>query len=152
MLGLSVAGIASPCWRVPHRPRSRATTLAQAIAWSWWAGPQPGDRRLLLAARWRRDPGGRAAGDDQLADRTEVGSDEAVTTGRHRPHRVIGIPSTAPDLSRNWSWRGARPTMGSLPLGVRQRQPVAESGRSTRRDAQAWPAPRQRPPSGRAGA
>ena len=93
--GCQRPGVASPCGEC-RTAREQGDDAAEAVAWSWWAGLAAADRRLLLAARWRRDPWtGRPV--TISVDRAEVGSDETVTTGRHPFHPVT--PSTAWDLS-----------------------------------------------------
>ena len=94
--GCQRPGVASPCGDC-RTAREQGDDAAEAVAWSWWAGLAAADRRLLLAARWRRDPWtGRPVRIE--TEWTDVGSDGTITTGRHPFHPVT--PSTAWDLLR----------------------------------------------------
>ena len=91
-------GVASPCGECRTAREQATDQAAETIAWSTWAALTAARRRLLLAARWRRDPWtGRPV--SITIDRTEVDSDgNAAPTGRHPFHPVT--PSTA------WDRRG----------------------------------------------
>ncbi len=85
---------ASPC---PECRAAREQDHGPAAAWEWWASLTAQDRRLLLAARWRRDPWSGAPVAIEV-DWADVGDDGTITTGRHPYHPLI--PATAWDLIR----------------------------------------------------
>jgi hypothetical protein len=97
--------LASPC---PECREAREQGGDPAAAWAWWAGLTAGDRRLMLAARWRLDPWtGRPVRIE--TGWTQAGDDGTITTARHPFHPVV--PSTAWDLLR----RGGPPIRRGLP-------------------------------------
>ncbi len=123
-------GVPSPCGQC-RAAREQSSDPAEAVAWSWWTGLAAGDRRLLLAARWRRDPWTgrpvRIETDWAEAD----SSDGNVTTGRHPFHPVT--PSTAWDLLRRGGLRWA-------PWPPPRWQPIPSSPRA---GPAAWQVPRR---------
>ena len=98
-------GVPSPCGECRA---AREQGGDPAAAWAWWAGLTAADRRLLLAARWRRDPWtGREVRIE--TEWTQAGDDGTITTARHPFHPVV--PSTAWNLIR----RGGPPIRRGLP-------------------------------------